>query len=71
VGVRIADVSIPASPTLVTTIDTPGITLAVAVEQPYLYVAEGPSGFEIYLIHDIFADGFESGDTAAWREIGG
>jgi hypothetical protein len=64
----VIDVSAPASPIEVGFADTPVFASGVDVSDGYVYLAEMDAGMAIFLECglEIFADGFESGDTSAW-----
>jgi len=51
-GVRVVDMSDPASPVVVATIDTPGTAQDIAAAGGMLFVADGPGGLEIYGLAD-------------------
>lgn len=46
-GIRVVDISNPAAPESVTTLDTPGNAYGVAVSGDYLYVADGTTGLQV------------------------
>jgi hypothetical protein len=51
-GLRVLDVSDPASPALVATYPIAGATFGVAVADPYAYVAHGDSGITVLDVRD-------------------
>ena len=51
-GLKVYDISKPASPTLVATCDTPGTAKDVSVVGRYAYVADGASGLQVVDVAD-------------------
>lgn len=70
VGLMVWDISDPADPFELATIDTPGVARAAAVGENLVAVADGLGGVEIWSsappLGRIFDDGFETGDTSEW-----
>ena len=67
--VAVIDVSSPANPVLLDRFETPGVPAAVFVANAHLFVADGPGGLSVARVCQLFSDGFESGDLAAWSAI--
>ena len=65
-GVAVIDVSDPTTPVLLDRFETPGVPTVAFVKHAHLFVADGPGGLTIARVCQLFADGFESGDLAAW-----
>jgi len=51
-GLKVFDVAVPATPTLVATCDTPGTAQDVSVMGRYAYVADGVSGLQVVDVGD-------------------
>lgn len=75
-GLMVRDITDPTDPFEIATSDTPGEALGVAASDTLIAVADGVGGVEIWSSAlppppaAIFADGFESGDTAEWTTAG-
>ena len=67
-GLRVIDVSDPASPAEEGFADTASYAMGVAVAEGHVYLASLEAGIYVFLEcgAGIFSDGFESGDTSAW-----
>jgi len=69
-GLMVRDITNPTDPFEIDTADTPGRALSVAASGTLIAVADGIGGVEIWssvqVSEVLFADGFESGDTAEW-----
>ena len=64
--IAVIDVSNPTTPVLLDRFDTPGFPAAAFIANAHLFVADGPGGLSVARVCRLFADGFESGDLAAW-----
>jgi len=64
-ALAIIDVSDSTAPMKVAEVVTPAETRSVMIDRGRLLVGDGHGGLAVYS-NALFADGFESGDTAAW-----
>ena len=66
--IQVFDVTSPSSPLEIAVLQTPGGGRVAAPGPGLVVVADGPAGISVYESCVPFADGFESGDAAAWSD---